>query len=204
MKIKPICLRAANQRMLFLPIMGFLMLAINIKSFGENQLQKGAFEVKTIVDTTLYDTLYAENEFVWTPFETDDLYLYFEKKMKSSTKTVVTLAPNKHDPNVIDTLKTIYWGEFYIETISNDFIDKYLISNVLIKNNSISLKNNIRIGQPIDAVCKTFDVKYDTAKTYQYLELQCPSADGFEIPLYLFFIFEENKLSEILYMNGFD
>lgn len=191
------------KKMLLLPLVGFFVLSNNIKSFGENQLQVNSIHVKSVFDSIVHETLFAVNEFVWTPFETD-LYLYFENKMKLSTKTVVALVPNKHDPNVIDTLKTIYWGEFYIETISNDFIDKYLISNVLIKNNSISLKNNIRIGQPIDAVCKTFDVKYDTAKTYQYLELQCPSADGFEIPLYLFFIFEENKLSEILYMNGFD
>jgi hypothetical protein len=192
-------LNARISKVLFLPILGFLILSANVKTFGENKLQINPVQVKTVTDT-----LFAVNDLVFNPFGADYINLYFDKKMKTSTKTLVTLVPNKHDSTVVDTLKTIYWGESYIETISNAFIDGYLVSIVSIKNNMITLKNNIRIGQSIDEVCKTFDVKYDSAKTYQYLELQCPNTDGFEVPLYLFFVFENNKLSEIVYMNGFD
>ena len=115
------------------------------------------------------------------------------------------LEPNQHDDNMMDTLKTIYWGKSYIQTLNNISIDKTMLLFATIKDKRFALRNNLRVGMTIEQVFKAFNVKYDRSKNYKFLEVTSPEGGG-EIGFvsYLTFYFEKDTLSEISYQPYID
>ncbi len=143
----------------------------------------------------ILDSLSIGHELANAPFHNTSNIDYFKKHFKEVTKTEITLKKNEQDDNVTDTIKKVFWGKSYIETINNISINRLLLSYAIINDNNVVLKNNIRIGQSTQEVCETLKVKYDARKTYKYLELETTKdATG-----YLTFYFKDNKLNSIIY-----
>jgi len=193
------------KKIIILSLFGFLVSCSNSKNDNGLVSLKDSSAVASSSETMRYDSLSIEDWLVQSPFETKDEYLYFKKKLKSSTKTIVTLSPNKHDQTVTDTLKTIYWGESYIQTLNNVSIDKTMLLFASLKERQFSLKNNIRVGMSIDQVFKAFKVNYDHSKNYKYLEIKSPEGGGeMGFVSYLTFYFEKDTLSKISYQPYID
>ncbi len=193
------------KKIIILSLLGFLVSCSNSKNDNVLSSSKDTLGGASSSETMRYDSLSIEDWLVQSPFETKDEYLYFKKQLKSSTKTIVELEPNQHDDNMMDTLKTIYWGKSFIQTLNNISIDKTMLLFATIKDKRFALRNNLRVGMTIEQVFKAFNVKYDRSKNYKFLEVTSPEGGG-EIGFvsYLTFYFEKDTLSEISYQPYID
>lgn len=197
--------QSVMKKIIILSILGFLASCSNSKSDNSLVPLKDASGVASSSETMRYDSLSIEDWLVQSPFETKDDYLYFKKRLKSSTKTIVELAPNQHEDKTVDTLKTVYWGETYIKTLSNVSIERIILMYASIKDKQFALKNNLRVGMPIDQVFKAFKVDCDHSKNYKFLEIKSPEGGGeMGFVSYLTFCFEKDTLSEISYQPYID
>jgi len=193
------------KKIIVLSIMALFTSCNNSNSNSDPNLVKDSLGVANASEIVQYDSLSIEDWLVQSPFETKDDYLYFKKNLKSSTKTILELAPNKHEDKTVDTLKTVYWGETYIKTLSNVSIKRTMLLFASIKDNQFALRNNLRVGMPIDQVFKAFKVNHDHSKTYKYLEITSPEGGGeMGFVSYLTFYFEKDTLSEISYQPYID
>ncbi len=193
------------KKIIFLSLFGFLVSCSNSKSDDGLIQSIDTSGVTSSSETMRCDSLSIEDWLVQSPFETKDDYLYFKKRLKSSTKTIVELAPNQHDDKTVDTLKTVYWGETYIKTLSNVSIHRTMLLFASIKDKQFALRNDLRVGMPIDQVFKAFKVNYDHSKNYKFLEIKSPEGGGeMGFVSYLTFYFEKDTLSEISYQPYID
>lgn len=141
------------------------------------------------------DSLSVPHELANSPFHKTSSIDYFKKHFKEVTKTEVTLKTNEQDDAITDTIKKLYWGKSYIETINNVSINRILLNYAILNDNNVVLKNNIRIGQTVQEVFGELGITYDSKNNYKYLELETTEdAAG-----YLTFYFENNKLISVIY-----
>jgi len=195
-------LKKYKMKTFILTISSILLLSCNseVKDNNVSVESKDTNIVNTPADLSVvpiaFDSIIVENKFVNTPFDKDDEIIYFKKIMPKRTKIDVELKKNEYDENVIDTVKTIYWGKSYIETKTNNNSDRIFMQYAIINDNNIVLRNNIRIGQDLKTVCSTFNIKHDSQKKYKYIELTTTNE---EPGSYLTFYFKDNILVSIIY-----
>jgi hypothetical protein len=142
------------------------------------------------------DSILVRHALVNAPFHNTDEMAYFRKIMPKRTERKVELKPNIHDGTVTDTLTTLHWGKSYLETISNATMERSLLNYVIMNDNNIVLKNNIRIGQDLKTVCEALHLNYDSTRKYKFIELATPEE---EAESYLTFYFKDNVLQSIVY-----
>ena len=153
------------------------------------------------------DSVTIQHEFANAPFDKVNDMNYFKMKMQESSKTIVELEKNLHDPSVKDTIKTIYWGKSYIQTLRNEAMEEPLLIKVVIKDNNLTLRNGLKIGKPSSDVFKYFKkVSFDAKKTYRVLcvEALIQPDDVTGSDASLVFYFKDNKLTELIYLPWFD
>jgi hypothetical protein len=150
----------------------------------------------------VYDSVIIAHDFADYPFHPESNLDYFLEKIKFADTSTYLLLPNPFDPAAQDTIRTYYWGTSSIETVQNEQMDYALLHAAYLSNNLLHLRNNIRIGDHEADVFSTFDVPYDTSKTYKYLMLESPPDAGATNVLYL--VFAADTLSEVIYLPYVD
>lgn len=133
----------------------------------------------TMKTNTNYDSISVENNFVNEVFGKNDFMLYFNKMSNAVTKQTIELKPNEYDETIVDTVKTLYWGKSYIITVNNNSINGVSINAAFINDNTISISNNIKIGNSLKQVCDTYKIKCDPSKSYKFVELYFGDATSY-------------------------
>lgn len=140
------------------------------------------------------------NPFVASRIQSNSLSTYFDKIQDSFTLDANPIE-NTHRKSITDTIYTIQFGnsvmEFYAPTQSGEL----LLQLADIRDNSISLRNNIRIGisqAELVAKLKTHNL---TVRQFQN-EITAVAKDG--APTSLQFYLKNGKVSRILYEGYVD
>ena len=157
---------------------------------------------KIAVDNKTVDSVTVESGFLAnSPFSDVSELDYFNKLMSKSTKTSVKTEKSIHDNTLTNTIKTIEFGQSVIETLTTSS-GKTLLRYASVDDSNFELKNKIKLGVPADKVFSTFNVNYDSNKSYKFLQLNSPDSLGGGSSLT--FYFTKDTLTRIFYWPYLD
>jgi hypothetical protein len=182
---------------IFLTVISVILVSCNSEVSDNSNATENKDTLLAIsnVDQPVLDSLSMENDFANSPFDKVDNIKYFNSILKNHTKIKVKIESNQYDADINDTIKIIYFDKSIIKTLTNKSINKILFTDVVINDNNIVLKNDIRIGQSTEKVFESLKIKYDSKKAYKFLDL---TSTG-DATSYLTFHFKDNILYQIVY-----
>lgn len=154
------------------------------------------FSCNTPMETGPEPFLEENNSFVSQPLGFEIIESNLLERFPSAFKVINKAIQNKHDHNVIDTLKTIETkGELKDYFLIYKTQDKELLKEGKIRTDRIKLKDNIRVGMSKEEFAKKLNVE-----TWPNLMKFCNTEQTINWTFY----FSESKLDSIWYQGFVD
>lgn len=135
------------------------------------------------------------NPFIASPTKSNSLSAYFDK-IQQDFSVDADAIENRHRPNVTDTIYTIRFGNSLLELYAPTQSGKLLLQVADIRNSSITLRNNLRVGmsqQELTGKLKAQNVNLQQSPD----KIVASTKDG--APISLYFFLKNGKVSRILY-----
>ena len=135
------------------------------------------------------------NPFIASVAQSNSLSAYFDK-IQDDFSVDADAIENMHRPTVTDTIYTIRFGSSMLELYAPTQSGKLLLQVADIRNSSIKLRNNLRVGMPQEEL--TGKLKAQNINLQQSPDkIVASTKDG--APIHLYFFLKNGKVSRILY-----
>ncbi|MEJ8756096.1 hypothetical protein WG947_03750 [Pontibacter sp. H259] len=140
------------------------------------------------------------NPFIASVAQSNSLSAYFDK-IQDDFWVEADAIENRHRREVTDTIYTIRFGDSMLEFYAPTQSGKLLLQVADIRNNSMVLRNNLRVGMPQEEL--TGKLKAQNVILQQSPEkIVASTKDG--APVTLYFFLKNGKVSRILYEGYVD
>ncbi|WP_235925800.1 hypothetical protein [Pontibacter burrus] len=140
------------------------------------------------------------NPFVASPAKSNSLSAYFDK-IQDDFWVEADPVENLHRPDVTDTIYTIRFGNSMLELYAPTRSGKLLLQVADIRNSSITLRNNLRVGMPQEEL--TARLKGQNIRIQQSPDkIVASTSEG--APISLYFFLKNGKVSRIFYEGYVD
>lgn len=140
------------------------------------------------------------NPFIASVTQSNSISSYFDK-IQDDFSVDADAIENRHRPNVTDTIYTIRFGSSMLELYAPTQSGKLLLQVADIRNSSITLRNNLRVGmsqEELSGKLKTQNVHLQQSPE----KIVASTKDG--APITLYFFLKNGKVSRILYEGYVD
>ena len=140
------------------------------------------------------------NPFIASVAQSNSLSAYFDK-IQDDFSVDADAIENMHRPNITDTIYTIRFGSSMLELYAPTQSGKLLLQVADIRNSSIKLRNNLRVGMPQEEL--TGKLKAQNVHLQQSPDkIVASTKDG--APIHLYFFLKNGKVSRIFYEGYVD
>ncbi len=140
------------------------------------------------------------NPFIASSVKSNSLSAYFDK-IQDDFWVEADPVENRHRPTVTDTIYTIRFGESMLELYAPTQSGKLLLQVADIRNSSITLRNNLRVGmhqQELSGKLKAQNISMQQSPD----KIVATTHEG--APISLYFFLKNGKVSRILYEGYVD
>ncbi|MBC5775321.1 hypothetical protein H8S95_14675 [Pontibacter sp. KCTC 32443] len=140
------------------------------------------------------------NPFIASVTQSNSLSAYFDK-IQDDFSVDADAIENRHRPDITDTIYTIHFGNSMMELYAPTQSGKLLLQVADIRNSSITLRNNLRVGmtqQELTGRLKAQNVNIQQSPD----KIVASTKDG--APISLYFFLKNGKVSRILYEGYVD
>ncbi|MBJ6116770.1 hypothetical protein JAO76_01115 [Pontibacter sp. BT310] len=140
------------------------------------------------------------NPFIANVVQSNSLSAYFDK-IQDDFSVDADAIENMHRPNITDTIYTIRFGNSMLELYAPTQSGKLLLQVADIRNSTIKLRNNLRVGMPQEEL--TGKLKAQNIQLQQSPDkIIASTKDG--APIHLYFFLKNGKVSRIFYEGYVD
>ncbi|MBB6610982.1 hypothetical protein H7F15_08035 [Pontibacter sp. Tf4] len=145
-------------------------------------------------------TSFLGNPFIASATQSNSLSAYFNR-IQGDFSLEADPIENLHRPTVTDTIYTIRFGESMLELYAPTQSGKLLLQVADIRDNSITLRNNLRVGLPQEEVIARLKAQ-DVALQQTPDKIVASTREG--APITLYFFLKNGKVSRIVYEGYVD
>lgn len=166
----------------------------------ENSREPGDTAAVRTSRRTPATTDFLGNPFIASVVKSNSLSAYFDK-ISADFWVEANAIENRHRPDVVDTLYTIYFGESMLELYAPTQSGKLMLQVADIRNSSIALRNNLRVGmtqEELTGKLKALNVTLQQAPD----KIVASTTEG--APITLYFFLKNGKVNRIFYEGYVD